>query len=56
MRSTSRERALAWIGPIIHWGAPEILRTRVAFWRQSILWVWRFTNGYQDAAASARWS
>jgi hypothetical protein len=21
----------------------------------SLLWVWRFTNGYQDAAASARW-
>ena len=39
MRSTRGERALAWIGPIIHWGAPEILRTQVAFWRQSILWV-----------------
>jgi len=23
---------------------------------QSLLWVWRFANGYQDAAASARWS
>ncbi|HXF97982.1 MAG TPA: hypothetical protein VNJ46_05145 [Gaiellaceae bacterium] len=23
---------------------------------QSLLWVWRFTNGYQDAAASARWN
>jgi len=23
---------------------------------QSLLWIWRFTNGYQDAAASARWS
>jgi hypothetical protein len=21
----------------------------------SLLWIWRFTNGYQDAAASARW-
>jgi uncharacterized iron-regulated membrane protein len=39
MRTTQRERALAWIGPIIHWGAPEMLRTRVALWRQSILWV-----------------
>jgi uncharacterized iron-regulated membrane protein len=39
MRTTRRERALAWIGPIVHWGAPEILRTRVALWRQSVLWV-----------------
>jgi hypothetical protein len=23
---------------------------------QSLLWVFRFTNGYQDAAASARWN
>jgi hypothetical protein len=23
---------------------------------QSLLWLWRFTNGYQDAAASAAWS
>src|SRR5439155_24056430 len=23
---------------------------------QSLLWVWRFTNGYQESAASARWS
>jgi hypothetical protein len=23
---------------------------------QSLLWIWRFTNGYQDAAASARWN
>jgi hypothetical protein len=23
---------------------------------QSLLWVWRFTNGYQDAAAAARWN
>jgi hypothetical protein len=22
----------------------------------SLLWVWRFTNGYQDAAAAARWN
>ena len=39
MRTTRLERALAWIGPIIHWGAPEVLRTRVALWRQSILWL-----------------
>jgi hypothetical protein len=23
---------------------------------QSLVWLWRFTNGYQDAAASAAWS
>jgi hypothetical protein len=23
---------------------------------QSLLWVWKFANGYQDSAASARWS
>jgi hypothetical protein len=23
---------------------------------QSLLWVWRFTNGYQDVAAAARWN
>ena len=23
---------------------------------QSLLWVWRFANGYQDSAASARWN
>jgi hypothetical protein len=23
---------------------------------QSLLWIWRFTNGYQDAAAAARWN
>lgn len=23
---------------------------------QSLLWIWRFTNGHQDAAASARWN
>jgi hypothetical protein len=23
---------------------------------QSLLWIWRFTNGYQDGAASASWS
>ena len=39
MRTTRRERALAWLGPIIHWGAPEMLRTRVALWRNSMLWI-----------------
>jgi len=39
MRTTKRERALAWLGPIAHWGAPEALRTRVAAWRQVILWL-----------------
>jgi hypothetical protein len=39
MRTTSRERALAWLGPIIHWGAPELLRTRVGLWRNSMLWI-----------------
>jgi hypothetical protein len=39
MRSTARERAWAWLGPIAHWGAPEMLRTRVASWRQTMLWV-----------------
>jgi hypothetical protein len=23
---------------------------------QSLLWIWRFSNGYQDAAAAARWN
>jgi vitamin B12 transporter len=39
MRTTARERALAWIGPIVHWGAPEVLRTRVAAWRQIMIWL-----------------
>jgi len=39
MRTTARERRLAWIGPIIHWGAPEVLRTRVGAWRQTMIWV-----------------
>lgn len=39
MRTTRAERALAWLGPIVHWGAPEVLRTRVGLWRQSMLWV-----------------
>jgi hypothetical protein len=39
MRTRARERALAWFGPIIHWGAPEALRTRVGLWRQVMLWI-----------------
>src|SRR5439155_13939259 len=23
---------------------------------KSLLWIWRFTNGYQDVAAAARWN
>ena len=39
MQSTRRERALAWIGPILHWGAPEFLRRHVWLWRQLLLWL-----------------
>jgi hypothetical protein len=39
MVTTRRERALAWLGPIVHWMAPEILRTKVAAWRQTVLWL-----------------
>ena len=39
MRTTSRERALAWLGPIVHWGAPEFLRNHVGLWRQWMLWA-----------------
>jgi hypothetical protein len=39
MRTTRVERALAWLGPILHWGAPEVLRTHVPVWRQSMLWI-----------------
>jgi uncharacterized iron-regulated membrane protein len=39
MRSTGRERALAWLGPIVHWGAPEAIRARVGGWRQTMLWL-----------------
>lgn len=39
MRTDARGRWLAWIGPIAHWGAPEILRTRVAAWRQTMIWL-----------------
>ncbi len=39
MRTSRRERILAWFGPIAHWGAPEILRTHVPVWRQTVLWA-----------------
>jgi len=39
MVSTRAERVLAWLGPIPHWIAPEILRTRVGGWRQTVLWL-----------------
>jgi hypothetical protein len=39
MRTTSRERVLAWLGPIVHWGAPEAIRIRVGGWRQTMLWL-----------------
>jgi hypothetical protein len=35
---------------------PALLATSARTGSQSLLWVWRFTNGYQDAAASARWN
>ena len=34
----------------------ELLATAGRTQSQSLLWVWRFTNGYQDAAAAARWN
>ena len=39
MRTTRRERALSWVGPIVHWGAPEFFRRRVGIWRQTIIWL-----------------
>jgi hypothetical protein len=33
-----------------------LLATATRTHSQSLLWVWRFTNGYQDAAAAARWN
>lgn len=39
MKTTRRERVLAWFGPIVHWGAPELLRRQVATWRQTMLWL-----------------
>ena len=34
----------------------ELLSTAARTGSQSLLWIWRFTNGYQDAAAAARWN
>ena len=34
----------------------ELMNTMTRTGSQSLLWIWRFTNGYQDAAASARWN
>ena len=39
MRSTGTERAWAWLGPVMHWIAPEFIRTRVALWRNGLLWL-----------------
>ena len=39
MRSTRSERTWSWLGTIIHWGAPLILRERVGVWRQAMLWL-----------------
>ena len=39
MRTTRMERLLSWVGPILHWGAPELLRKYVWAWRQAILWL-----------------
>lgn len=39
MRSTHNERKWAWLGPILHWGAPEFFRRHVALWRNSLLWL-----------------
>jgi hypothetical protein len=33
-----------------------LLETLARTQSQSLLWIWRFTNGYQDAAAAARWN
>ena len=39
MRTTRSERLWSWLGTIIHWGAPRILRERVGAWRQTMLWL-----------------
>ena len=39
MRTTRRQRALSWVGPVIHWGAPAFFRQRVGLWRQTMLWL-----------------
>jgi hypothetical protein len=36
--------------------AVALAKTLTATGGQSIEWIWRFTNGYQDSAASAAWS
>lgn len=36
--------------------SPSLMATQGRTASQSLLWVYRFTNGYQDAAASARWN
>ena len=33
-----------------------LLQTAARTQSQSLLWIWRFTNGHQDAAAAARWN
>ena len=35
---------------------PSLLQTMARTQSQSLLWIWRFTNGHQDAAAAARWN
>ena len=39
MRTTRSQRVWSWLGTIIHWGAPQILRQRVGAWRQTMLWL-----------------
>ena len=34
----------------------ELTNTLTRTNSQSLLWIWRFTNGFQDAAVSARWN
>jgi hypothetical protein len=34
----------------------ELMSTLIRTQSQSLLWIWRFTNGYQDAAVAARWN
>jgi hypothetical protein len=36
--------------------SPALQQALVDTAGQSLLWVWRFANGYQDSAASARWN
>ena len=39
MRTTRSDRFWSWLGTIIHWGAPQILRQWVGPWRQTMLWL-----------------